>query len=54
MHVPVICLLLEYWWDVRQYLVRQFKTIYVRLLEGLVFEEKKTFVTDKPIETITI
>ena len=35
-------------WDVRQCFVRQFKTDYVRLIEGLVFEKKKIFlVTDK-------
>jgi hypothetical protein len=28
-------------WDVRQCFVRQFKTEYARLLEGLVFEKKK-------------
>ncbi len=30
-------------WDVRQCFVRQFKTDYVRLVEGLVFEKKKIF-----------
>ena len=35
-------------WDVRQCFVWQFKTDYVRLIEGLVFEKKKFFlVTDK-------
>ncbi len=35
-------------WDVRQCFVRQFKTDYVRLIEGLVFEKKIFFlVTDK-------
>ncbi len=35
-------------WDVRQCFVRQFKTDYIRLLEGLVFEKKNFFlVTDK-------
>ncbi len=28
-------------WDVRQCFVRQFKTDYVRLIEGLVFGKKK-------------
>jgi hypothetical protein len=30
-------------WDVRQCFVRQFKTDYVQLVEGLVFEKKKFF-----------
>ncbi len=30
-------------WDVRQCFVRQFKTDYVPLVEGLVFEKKKFF-----------
>jgi hypothetical protein len=35
-------------WDVRQCFVRQFKTDYVRLIEGLVNEKKNLFlVTDK-------
>ena len=34
-------------WDVRQCFVRQFKTDYVRLIEGLVFEKKKIFLGDR-------
>ena len=33
--------------DVRQCFVRQFKTDYVRLIEGLVFEKKKFFFGDR-------
>ena len=34
-------------WDVQQCFVRQFKTDYVRLVEGLVFEKKKIFFGDR-------
>ncbi len=34
-------------WDVRQCYVQQFKTDYVRLIEGLVYEKKKLFVGDR-------
>ncbi len=34
-------------WDVRQCFGRQFKTDYVRLIEGLVFEKKKIFFGDR-------
>ncbi len=34
-------------WDVGQCFVRQFKTDYVRLIEGLVFEKKKIFFGDR-------
>ena len=32
-------------WDVRLNYVRQFKTDYVRRLEGLVFEKKSLFIS---------
>ena len=34
-------------WDVRQCFVRQFKTDYVRLIEGLVFEKKYIICGDR-------
>jgi hypothetical protein len=47
--IPLICNICERnqggdCWDVRQCFVQQFKTEYVRLLEGLVFEKKSDII----------
>ncbi len=42
-----IIYLIDDCWDVRQCFVPQFKTDYVRLIVGLVFEKKKIFFGDR-------
>ncbi len=50
-NMELAILRLEYCWDVWQCFVWQFKTDYVRQVEGLIFE-KKNFVTDEEIINI--